>query len=250
VGSRGTYAMGSACIQAAEEARRELLDLAAVSLGVPADKLDTRDGRVLLKLDPDVSISWAAAMGAERTIMGTGRFEPDFTLANCMMTFVEVRVDTETGRVELLKVVNATDAGQIIDPPGLENQLNGCLGSAGIDTALFEETVRDRSSGRILNANMADYKWRTFAELPDMRNVVLETPVRSHRFQAIGVGEVSTAPGPAAVLMAVSNAIGVHLSEYPVTPERILRALAAPTCRVATGSSAAEGQPFATGAST
>ena len=226
VGSRGTWAMGSASILAAEDARRQLLDLASASLGVPADELDTRDGRVFLKRDPDVAISWVAAMGLERTIMGTGRFEPDFTLANCMMTFVEVRVDTETGRVELLKVVNATDAGQIIDPPGLENQLNGCLGSAGIDTALFEETVLDRSTGQVLNANMVDYKWRTFAELPDMRNVVLETPVRSHRFQAIGVGEVATAPGPAAVLMAVSNAIGVHLSEYPVTPARILAAVA------------------------
>jgi xanthine dehydrogenase molybdenum-binding subunit len=98
--------------------------------------------------------------------------------------------------------------------------------------------VLDRSTGRILNANMVDYKWRTFSGLPDMRNVLLETPVHSHRFQAIGVGEVATAPGPAAVLMAVSNAIGVHLNEYPVTPERILRALAATPRRVATGASA------------
>lgn len=225
VGSRGTYAMGSASILAAEEARRELLALAAVALDASPEELDTRDGRIFRTDVPDHGMSWQAAMGPERTIMGKGRFEPDFTLANCMMTFVEVRVDTETGRVELARVVNATDAGQIIDPPGLENQLNGCLGSAGIDTALFEETVIDRSSGRVLNANMADYKWRTFAELPQMQNVVLETPVDSHRFRAIGVGEVATAPGPAAVLMAVSNAIGVHLTEYPITPERVLAAL-------------------------
>jgi len=225
VGSRGTYAMGSASIRAAEDARRELLELAALSLDIPPEELDTYDGRIFRKDAPEGGISWQAAMGPERTIMGRGRFEPDFTLANCMMTFAEVRVDTETGQTELLRVVNATDAGQIIDPPGLENQLNGCLGSAGIDTALFEETVIDRSTGRVLNANMADYKWRTFAQLPEMKNVVLETPVESHRFHAIGVGEVSTAPGPAAVLMAVSNAIGVHLTEYPLTPERVLAAL-------------------------
>ena len=102
-------------------------------------------------------------MGVDRTITGYGRFEPDYTLTNCMMTFVEVEVDTETGKVTLLRVVNATDAGQIIDPPGLEGQLNGCLGSAGIDSALFEETILDRSTGHILNANLIDYKWRTFS---------------------------------------------------------------------------------------
>ena len=122
-------------------------------------------------------------------------------------------------------MVNATDAGTIIDPPGLENQLNGSLGSAGIDSALFEETVLDHASGRVLNANMIDYKWRTFAELPEMTNVVLETPVDSHRFGAIGVGEVATAPGPSAVLMAASNALGMWMDEYPLTPERVLRAL-------------------------
>jgi xanthine dehydrogenase molybdenum-binding subunit len=159
-------------------------------------------------------------------VLGQGRFEPDFTLANCMITFVEVVVDTETGKVDLVRVVNATDAGQIIDPPGLQNQLNGCLGSAGIDSALFEETVLDPKTGQILTANMIDYKWRTFAELPEIRNVVLETPMPTHRFHAIGVGEVATAPGPTAVLLAVSNAIGVRLTSYPVTPERVLEALA------------------------
>jgi CO/xanthine dehydrogenase Mo-binding subunit len=61
----------------------------------------------------------------------------------------------------------------------------------------------------MLNANMIDYKWRTFAELPPIKNVVLETPFQTHRFHAVGVGEVATAPGPSAALMAVSNTIGV-----------------------------------------
>ncbi len=164
-------------------------------------------------------------MGADRTCLGYGRYQPDFTLANCMMTFVEVEVDTETGQATLQRVVNATDVGQVIDPPGLEGQLNGCLGSAGIDGALFEETILDKATGHMLNANMIDYKWRTFAELPAIQNVVLETPFETHRFHAIGVGEVATAPGPSAVLMAVSNAIGLWLKEYPVTPERVLKML-------------------------
>jgi CO/xanthine dehydrogenase Mo-binding subunit len=127
--------------------------------------------------------------------------------------------------VDLVRIVNASDAGKIIDPQGLEGQLNGCLGAAGIDTAIFEETILDRTSGHILNANMIDYKWRTFAELPPIDNVILETPFDSHRFHAVGIGEIATSPGPSAVLMAVSNALGVWMHEYPMTPDKVLKAL-------------------------
>jgi xanthine dehydrogenase molybdenum-binding subunit len=224
-GSRGTYAIGSAVIRAAEDARRRLLELMAPTLGAEADDLDTENGIVFVKDAPERKKSWKA-MGVDRTITGFGRFEPDYSLTNCMMTFIEVEVDTETGKVDLVNIVNATDAGQIIDPQGIEGQLNGCLGSAGIDSAVFEETLLDRRSGRTLNANMIDYKWRTFQGLPKIDNVVLETPFPSHRFHAVGVGEIATSPGPSAVLMAVSNALGTWLHEYPVTPDKVLQALA------------------------
>jgi len=223
-GSRGTYAIGAAIISAAEDARQKLLEVFAAKLKKKPEDLDTVDGVVFAKDNPDMRLPWKA-MSVDRTITGYGRFEPDYSLTNCMMTFIEVEVDTETGKVDLVHVVNATDAGQIIDPPGLENQLNGCLGSAGIDSAIFEETILDRISGHTLNANLIDYKWRTFAELPPIHNVVLETPFPSHRFHAVGIGEVATSPGPSAVLMAVSNAIGTWLHEYPVTPEKVLKTL-------------------------
>ena len=165
-GSRGTYAIGTAAIKAAEDALRKLFELAAPLLDADPGELETIDGMIFSTNNPKKKMPWKAAMGVDRTLIGYGRFEPDHTLTNCMMSFVEVEVDIETGKVSLLRVVNATDAGKIIDPQGLEGQLNGCLGSAGIDTAVFEETVLDRKSGRILNANMVDYKWRTFAELP------------------------------------------------------------------------------------
>jgi xanthine dehydrogenase molybdenum-binding subunit len=223
-GSRGTYAIGSAVIAAAEDAKKKLLEIIAPKLEIKPSDLDTADGFIFVKGNPEKRLPWRA-MGVDRTCLGFGRFEPDYTLTNCMMTFVEVEVDTETGNVTLVRVVNATDVGQIIDPHGLEGQLNGCLGSAGIDSALFEETILDRSTGHMLNANLIDYKWRTFSQLPVIDNVALETPFASHRFHAVGVGEIATSPGPSAVLMAVSNAIGTWLHEYPVTPERVLKAL-------------------------
>jgi CO/xanthine dehydrogenase Mo-binding subunit/aerobic-type carbon monoxide dehydrogenase small subunit (CoxS/CutS family) len=223
-GSRGTYAIGTAVIRAAEDAKRKLFELIAPMLHEGPEALDTEDGVVFVEDNPERKKSWKA-MSVDRTIMGFGRFEPDYSLSNCMMTFVEVEVDTETGKVDLVNVVNATDVGQIIDPPGLEGQLNGCLGSGGIDSAIFEETVIDHVTGHTLNPNLIDYRWRTFQELPPIGKAVLETPFPTHRFHAVGVGEVATSPGPSAVLMAVSNALGTWLHEYPATPERVLRAL-------------------------
>lgn len=225
VGSRGTYAIGSAVIEAAENAMRSLLEIAAEKLNAPRENLETKDGMVYAPGENEAGLSWMDVLGPTRTVTGHGRFKEDFSKPNFMMTFVEVRVDVDTGASELLRVIQATDVGQIIDPLVLDGQLYGGLGSAGIDTALFEETVLDRNTGRILNANMVDYKWREFPDLPKMKNVVLETPIETHRFKAVGAGEVSTAPGPSAVLMAISNAIGKRIKEYPATPDRILKTL-------------------------
>ncbi len=224
-GSRGTYAIGSAIIAAAEEAKKKLFERCAPRLNANPEDLETEDGWVYRREKPDVRIPWRAGMGIDRTLLGYGRFEPDFTVPNFMMLFVEVEVDVETGKVELVHVVSATDVGQIIDPPSLKNQLHGSLGSAGVDSALFEESILDRKSGRLMNTNLVDYKWRTFLELPAFQTVTLETPFPTHRFAAVGVGEITTAPGPPAILTAVSNAIGRRVYEYPITPEKVLRAL-------------------------
>jgi CO/xanthine dehydrogenase Mo-binding subunit len=77
----------------------------------------------------------------------------------------------------------------------------------------------------MVNSNMIDYKWRTFNDLPEFTNITLATPMPSHRFKAVGVGEISTSPGPSAVLMAVYNAIGVRIMDYPFTPDKVLKAL-------------------------
>jgi CO/xanthine dehydrogenase Mo-binding subunit len=223
-GSRGTYAILSAVIDAAQDAKRKLFEYAAPMLGEKPEDLQTEDGVIWVKGNQKSRIEWRKVLRV-RTVLGCGRYDADYSLTNCMMSFVEVEVDTETGKATLLRIVNATDVGQIIDPQGLEGQLNGCLGTAGVDSALFEETILDRSTGHMLNSNMIDYKWRTSLELPPIHNVVMETPFPTHRFHAIGVGEITPSPGPSAVLMAVSNAIGIRLHEYPTTPERLLKAL-------------------------
>jgi xanthine dehydrogenase molybdenum-binding subunit len=224
-GSRGTYAIGSAIIAAAEEVKKKLFERCAPMLKANPEDLETEDGWVYAIGKPEARIPWRGGMGVDRTLLGYGRFEPDFTVPNFMMLLTEVEVDIETGEVGLVRIVTATDVGQIIDPLSLENQLHGSLGSAGVDSALFEESILDRKSGRLLNINLVDYKWRTFHQLPTFQTVTLETPFPTHRFKAIGVGEITTAPGPSAILMAVSNAIGRRMHDYPLTPDKILGAL-------------------------
>jgi xanthine dehydrogenase molybdenum-binding subunit len=225
VGSRGTYAVGSAVISAADDAKEKLFQMAAPILKTAPNNLDSEDGIVFIKGEPDTGIHWRKAIGLMQTCTGFGRFEPDYSLPNFLALFAEVEVDTETGKLDLLRVHTATDVGQIIDPPSLEGQLHGALGAAGIDTAIFEESILDKNSGHMLNLNMMDYKWRSFSELPRFENKILETPMQTHRYKAIGVGEVATSPGPSAVLMAASNAVGIRLDEYPLTPDKILKAL-------------------------
>ena len=228
-GSRGTYAIGTAVIAAAEEARQKLLELVAPMLQADPDRPGDDGRRGICQGHPDKK-SWKA-MGVDRTLPG---LRPVRTGLHPSQLHDDLRGggsghgNRQGGPGH---VVNATDVGQIIDPPGLEGQLNGCLGSAGIDSALFEETVLDRVDGPHPQRHHDRLQVAHLPGLPPIDNVVLETPFPAHRFHAVGVGEVATSPGPSAVLMAVSNAIGRWLHEYPVTPERVLGALG----RVATG---------------
>jgi xanthine dehydrogenase molybdenum-binding subunit len=224
-GSRGTYAIGSAVIEAALDAKGKLLEIAARKFETAPENMTTEDGLVFVKDQPESAIPWITVLGPFTTCTGLGSFEDDFSVPNFMMQFVEVEVDMESGAVTLLQAVPATDVGQIIDPQALDGQIYGSLGAAGIDSALLEETVIDRRSGHILNANMIDYKWRTFLDLPKFTNVILESQSPTTLFKAVGVGEITGAPGPSAILMAVSNAISKRVHVYPLTPEKILKVL-------------------------
>jgi xanthine dehydrogenase molybdenum-binding subunit len=225
VGSRGTYTVGKAVIEAAEDARRQLLELAAPVMKLKPEDLDTEDGYIFEIKNPKNRILWRRATGIVRTVLGQGRFHEDFSLSNFLMTFVEVEVDTATGKIKLVNVVNSAGCGQVIAPACLEGQLHGALGAAGLDTAIFEGGMLDPSTGRMMNSNMVDYKWRTFNDLPEFSVLTQDTPIPSHRFRAVGVGEIATSPGPSAVLMAVYNAIGTRIMDYPFTPDKVLKAL-------------------------
>ena len=102
------------------------------------------------------------------------RLKGDFNNNNCVMIYVEVEVDLDTGLVKVVDVLGASDVGQIISPIELKMQFEGGLGSAGLDTAQLESHVLDPVLGRIMTHNLIDYKWRPFNELPNFDTSILE----------------------------------------------------------------------------
>ena len=232
-GSRGTITFGEAVTEAALDVKRKLLAHASKKMNLPAEELDTREGYVYVKADPEKRVPWRGLWEQDLTLMGYGKHIENFSTPNNFIFFVEVEVDQETGLTKILNICGGTDVGQIIDPKTLEMQMQGGIGAACLDTALYEEHILDRPTGRLMTMNLIDYKWRPFNEFPHYDAVVLESQVNSFHFKAVGVGEVSGAAAAAAVMMAISNAIGEEVSEYPATPAVVLDAIAKKNAAVA-----------------
>jgi len=141
--------------------------------------------------------------------------------------FVEVEVDTETGRITVLQVVPVHEIGKVINPIAAAGQIEGGI-QQGIGHTLYEDYQIDAQTGRSLNANFVDYKMPLSMDMPPIRTVILETaPDPGGPFGAKGVGEDPIiAIGPA-IANAVYDAIGVRLRHYPIKPEQVLQALRA-----------------------
>ncbi len=227
-GSCGTLTTGEACARAAIDARKQLLEAASRNVfHCPPEMLTTKDGLVFMKDNPDSPrVPYAACFDKfGLTITGHGEWRSDYSKSNFNVYFSEVEVDKDTGVVKLNKVLVGTDVGQIIDPSTLEMQAQGGFGAAAADTGLFDESVLDEYTGHIMTSNLCDYKWRTFDDFPHFTFVCEEDHPDISHFKGVGFGEISGAPGPASMMMAISNAIGKDFCVYPASPKAILEAL-------------------------
>ncbi|HEV7893915.1 MAG TPA: xanthine dehydrogenase family protein molybdopterin-binding subunit [Pyrinomonadaceae bacterium] len=139
--------------------------------------------------------------------------------------FAEVAVDTETGVIKVERVVAVHDCGRPLNPLAVESQVNGGI-LQGISYALYEDRVLDRATGRMVNANLEQYKIAGARETPKIETVIIEEYLGRSSTDAGGIGEPATIPTAAAVANAVYNATGVRVRELPMTPARVLSALA------------------------
>ena len=224
-GSRGTITYGHAVTSAAEDLRDKLFELAVPVLDIMPDAMELRDFCVVNRARPNQRVTWKKLIPADLTLTGYGKHIENFSTPNFFIIFVEAEVDKETGKVDIVNLCGGSDAGQIIDPATLEMQFHGGIGSASLDTALFEEHIVDKATGRPLSYNMIEYKWRPFNEFPHFDTVMLESQFDSFQFKAVGVGEIAGAAAASATMQAISNAIGAQVSEYPATPDVVLKAL-------------------------
>ena len=139
-------------------------------------------------------------------------------VAGCQ--FAEVAVDTDTGRIEVERIVAVADCGLVLNRLAAESQINGGI-IQGVSYALFEERLMDPRTGTMVNADLENYKIAGSLETPEIEVILFDEPERG----VIGIGEPPTIPTAAAVANAVYNAIGVRLRSLPMTPDRILDAL-------------------------
>jgi xanthine dehydrogenase YagR molybdenum-binding subunit len=219
-----SLAVAVACYKALDK----LTIACSAALGTEAANLEASEGRIQVKGDPGKSLAWkqACALLGQLPISESGDRGDKGTAGMSSATvggaqFAEVLVDVETGEVRIQKMVAVADCGLVMNRLLCESQvLGGVIG--GINAALFEERRLDRKTGRMLNPDLEWYKVAGHSDLPEIEVHLLDYPERG----VIGIGEPPYIPGAAAIANAVANALGVRVSVIPLTPRRVLEALA------------------------
>ncbi len=230
-GSRVTFASGLATIQAARDAVKKLCGRAALKWGIDPEAVDWADGCAVPAgpnagdFDPMPLKEITRRMN--RTggpISGHYEAKPAGAGVSFATHIVDAEVDPETGKTAVTRYTVIQDAGKAIHPAYVEGQYQG--GAAqGIGWALNEEYIYG-PDGRLQNSIFLDYRIPVASDLPMIDTVIVEVPNEGHPYGVRGVGETSICPPLAAIANAVSNAAGVRLTQLPMSPPRILKALA------------------------
>jgi CO/xanthine dehydrogenase Mo-binding subunit len=229
----GTHELGTATKAAAADAKRQVLEIASRGLGVRPEELDMRKGVIYVKAQPEKKLALdeiTSALTPETlsppNIIGRAAENVPHSpqAAVFLAHFAEVEVDTETGKIEVLKYVAVHDSGKIINQMICENQVASGV-RQGCGLGLVENLIFDKDTGQVLNPNFVDYKILRALDMPDPVISFVETEDPVGPFGAKGLGEATVDPGPAVVAQAVYNAIGVRFNNVPITPEMVLTAL-------------------------
>ena len=228
-GSTATFSTGTAVVQAATEVRETLLELASAGLEAPVHDLDAAHGWVFVGCDPSRRMALAEvagrmdgdALSATVSVMPGSK---DHIVNSFGAHFVEVEVDTATGRVRVLRYVAAHDSGRIINPRIALSQAEGAI-SQMLGFALSEELATDGATGVTLNAGYLEHKSPTILDYPDIQVIFADIVDPVGPLGAKGLGEVPTVGVAPAIANAIYNATGLRLRRTPFTPDRVLATL-------------------------
>ncbi len=238
-GSRQTNTGGRGMYEAAIDAKRQILEIAAEKfvadakrrneqVRVTAADLDLVDGEVVVTADPSKKQSLPSVVQfSGNPILGRGSYRQGTQWERTAWAAhaVEVEVDTGLGTVHVTRFVAAHDVGRAINRIGVEQQIRGGVVMA-LGAVFNEELIQDPSTGLTLNPNLLDYRVNSIKDVPfDVEPIVIERPKEYGVFGGHGVGEPPMAPPAAAVAAAVHNAVGVWIDHMPLTREKLLAGL-------------------------
>jgi CO/xanthine dehydrogenase Mo-binding subunit len=232
--SRSTTLAGLAVQRAAGELRTQLLEIASRLFGLPEQAFALRDGRVWhedeSKSFPELIKSHFGMVGGE--LMGRGEVRPEKGSGSyaegpvfweVCIGGIELEVDRDTGKITIRKAASVADVGKALNPRMVEAQEMGGI-MQGLGNAIYEEMIYD-DTGQIINSTLFDYHVPTFEDLPDaFMSSIVENGDGPGPYGAKGVGEGSLAGATAAVVTALGD-LGLRVTELPVTPERVWRAM-------------------------
>ena len=228
-GSTTAPSVAPAIRDAALKAADYLKKLAAEKLEIKSDDISIENRKFSNKNNPAQSISFKELLGElrrEKVFHGEYIGRPSGYAYNTFGAhFAEVEVDTETGQVRVLKVVAVHEIGRVLNKLTAESQTIGGV-TQGISTALFEERIMDNTTGNVVNPNLRDYKIATSLDIPEIIPLFVDmVDPRINILGAKGLGEPPRIPIAGAIANAVYNAIGVHVREIPMTPDKVLQAM-------------------------
>ena len=247
VASRITYCAGNAIKLAAEDLKEKLLDLAQIKLGYIKRELYLEDGWIINRNHPEsrmpmsdlaLGLAFEGGSGYGGPAIGVGTFtlpnninyDPATGYSPKPAAFwttaaagAEVEIDTETGVIEVKKMVESCDPGHIVNPELYKAQVEGGMMQA-LGTVLYEELLL--KDGKVLNKSFVDYKIPTIDNTPETFIAMgVEHPEETGPYGARGIGEPAMVPGAPAIANAIFNATGCRFTEMPITPEKMLKAL-------------------------
>ncbi len=249
VASRLTWSMGNAVAAAGRDARRQILEMVAKAWDENIDDLDIIDGKVIsYRSEESISLKNIVIYGIPLAndqgwvggpVLGRGSFMPTYVTGLDPQTgqgpravvhytvgaqAVEVEVDMDTGKVQVLRGVAAFDVGKAINPDMVRAQMEGGF-VQGLSTALFESLML--KEGVLQNPSFVDYRIATSADAPmDIQAIIVETPQDDGPWGARGIGEHAMVPTIPAIANAIYDAIGIRVGAPPYTSEKVYLAMA------------------------
>tara|TARA_Y100001001_G_scaffold161101_1_gene184902 strand:+ start:22 stop:2298 length:2277 start_codon:yes stop_codon:yes gene_type:complete len=226
-GSGVTFKSGWAAYTAAMDVKTQMIERAALLWDCSIDQVDYKNGRVFHISDPELSLSFKEVAGkmpeTGGPIVGSANMNPGGSGGSYSANIIDVEVDMETGKIDILRVTAFQDAGTAIHPDYVEGQMQGGT-VQGIGWALNEEFFMG-SDGAILNTSLLDYRMPTSLDLPMIDPVIVEVPNPGHPFGVRGVGEANLSAPLAAVSNAAFRATGIRILDLPMSPDSVHSAI-------------------------